>query len=211
MTMSLRQTGCLGAVLLGALTATPAAADPIAYAQLDASSTDTGLILVGTLPPVATGEPTTLVTGSAVRWRTGEALNAAVVPRWTLGGADSGLTVGLGIGTAYWRNRDAATADSESALALRGQVEWQGALPGGRGYALLQASTFRSAGFATMQYTLNSAPLAFEVSHYAEQGYDVSSLGVRFFVPGTRWALRAGASHSEGDTRPFVGIAYNGF
>ena len=209
--MRLRQTGCLGAVLLGALTATPAAADPIAYAQLDASSTDTGLILVGTLPPVATGEPTTLVTGSAVRWRTGEALNAALVPRWTLGGADSGLTVGLGIGAAYWRSRDAAAPDTESALALRGQIEWQGALPGGRGYALLQASTFRSAGFATAQYTLNSAPLALEVSHYAEQGYDVSSLGVRFLLPGTRWAVRAGASHSEGDTRPFVGIAYNGF
>jgi len=209
--MSLRQTGFLGAVLMGALTATPAAADPISYAQFDASSTDILLILVSTLPPVAANEPTTLVTGSAVRWRTGEALNVALVPRWALGGAESGLTVGLGIGAAYWRNRDAATADSESALALRGQIEWQGALPAGRGYALLQASTFRSAGFATMQYTLNSAPLAFEVSHYAEQGYDVSSLGVRFFVPGTRWALRAGASHSEGDTRPFVGIAYNGF
>ena len=60
--MSLRQTGCLGAALLAALAATPAAADPIAYAQIDASPTDTGLVLVGTLAPVATGQPDALVT-----------------------------------------------------------------------------------------------------------------------------------------------------
>jgi len=209
--MSFRQTGCLGAALMAALAAIPAAADPIAYAQLDASPIDTGLVLVGTLAPIAAGQPAALVTASAVRWRTGEALNAALVPRWALGGADTGLTVGLGIGAGYWRSRDAAAPDSESALALRGQIEWQGALPGGRGYALLQASTFRSAGFAMLQYSLNTAPLALEVSHYGEQGYDVSSLGLRFFVSGTRWALRAGASHSQGDTRPYIGIAYNGF
>ena len=210
--MSLRQIGFPGAALLAALAALPAAAaEPIAYAQLDASPTDTNLVLVGTLEPIAGGQPDALVTASAVRWRTGEALNAALVSRWALGGADTGLTAGLGIGAGYWRSRDTAAPDSESALALRGQMEWQGALAGGRGYALLQASTFRSAGFVLLQYSLNAAPLALEVSHYGEQGYDVSSLGLRFFVPGTRWALRAGASHSEGETRPYVGIAYNGF
>jgi hypothetical protein len=207
--MSFRQRCCLGAVVLAALVASPAAADPIAYAQIDVSPTDTGLVLVGTLPPVADDQPATLMTASAVRWRTGEALNAAVVPRWALG--RTGLTVGLGVGAGYWRSRDAAAPDSQSALALRGQMEWLGALPGGRGYALLQASTFRRAGFGLLQYSLESAPLALEISHYGEQGYDVSSLGVRFFMSGTRWALRAGASHSDGQTRPYIGIAYNGF
>ena len=209
--ISFRNNLRLGAALLVTMATYPAAGSPIAYAQLDASSTDTGLVLVGTLPPLSAGEPATLVTGSAVRWRTGEALNAALVPRWALGGPETGLTLGLGIGAGYWRSRDGAAAESESGLAARGQVEWQGALPGGRGYALLQASTFRSAGFAMLQYALNTAPFAFEVSHYGEQGYDVSSLGIRFFVPGTRWALRAGASHSDGQTRPFVGIAFNDF
>jgi hypothetical protein len=102
--------------------------------------------------------------------RTGEVLNAALVSSWTLGGTDSGLTVRLGIGAAYRRNRDAAAPTASRPWPCAGQIEWQGALPGGRGYALLQASTFPSAGFATVQYTLHSAPLAFEVSHYAEQG-----------------------------------------
>ena len=208
--VSFRQFAFLGAASLATLAA-PAAADPIAYAQIDASPIDTNLVLVGTLKPIAEGQPDALVTASAVRWRTGEALNAALVSRWALGSADTGLTVCLGIGAGYWRSRDSAAPDTESALALRGQMEWQGALPGGRGYALLQASTFRSAGFALLQYSLNTAPLALEVSHYGEQGYDVSSLGLRFFISGTRWALRAGASHSEGETRPYVGIAYNGF
>jgi hypothetical protein len=207
--MSLKKSGGVGAALLVAFSASPAAAQPIAYAQLDTSSTDTALVLVGTLPAIATGQTPALVTGSVVRWRTGEALNAAWVPRWALG--ESGFTVGIGIGAAYWQSRDGAAANSESAPALRGQLEWQGALPGGRGYALFQASTFRSAGFATLQYALDGAPLALEVAHYAERNYDVSSLGLRFFLSGTRWALRTGASHSEGDTRPFVGIAYNGF
>jgi len=209
--MRSRQTSCLVTALLAAFVANPAAADPIAYAQIDASPTDTGLVLVGTLAPVVPAQPEALVTASAVRWRTGEALNAAYVPRWELGSHDTGLIVGLGIGAGYWRSRDGAASDSESALAVRGQIEWQGSLPGGRGYALLQASTFRSAGFALLQYSLHSAPLALEASHYGEQGYDVSSLGVRYFVSGTRWSLRVGASHSEGDTRPYVGIAYNGF
>ena len=207
--MKLARSSCVTAASLLALAATSAEASPIAYAQLDASSTDTNLVLVGTLPAIAADQPPSLVTGSAVRWRTGEALNVAVVPRWALGA--SGFTVGLGVGAAYWRSRDGAAADTESGLALRGQIEWQGALPGGRGYALLQGSTFRSAGFGTLQYALDAAPLAFEVSHYGEQGYDVSSAGLRFFIPNTRWALRAGVSHSDGDTRPYVGVAYNGF
>lgn len=186
-----------------------ARAQVIDFAQLEASRDTRNVVLVGTLPGAS--QPATLVSASATRWATGEALGVGVVPRWSLAAGDPGWTVGLGLGANHWRSRDAANPRRESGLSLRAQSEWLGALPGGRYYALLQASSFRNSGFATVQLSLAALPLALELSHYAETGYRASTAAVRWQLGGSKWSLRAGATRSIGHTQGLVGVGYNGF
>ena len=72
------------------------------------------------------------------------------------------------MGGSYWRCRDEANPHRESGLALRAPSQWLGLMPGGRYYALLQASSFRRSGSATLQLSAAALPLALELSQYTE-------------------------------------------
>ena len=53
--------------------------------------------------------------------------------------------------------------------------------------------------------------LALEWSRYHERGYQATNVGVRIALGSPRWFLRVGNNHAEGESRPYIGIAYNGF
>ena len=195
--------------MLAAGAVSNAGAQSLAFAQTEFSKDTGSVVLVGTL--ASASEPKTLVSATATGWSSGETFGVAVVPRWSLVSGDPGWTVGLGLGADRWRSRDEFSPRQESGLSLRAQSEWQGPMPGGRYYALLQASSFRQSGFATFQYSLASLPLGVELSHYSETEYRASAVVLRLQLGGSPWFLRAGTTWTDGRTLGLVGITYNGF
>lgn len=191
----------------------PAAAQAqwLDFAQLEYSANATTLVLARALPTWVADQPAPVLTATATRWGSGQALAVAVVPRWALVAGDPAWTVGLGAGLSAWRNRDKNTRQRETAPTLRAQSEWLGPAPGGRYYLLAQWSSFRRAGFGSAQYSLAAWPLALELSHYTERNFDESHLTLRWQPPTSLWSMRLGASQSGGRTRATVGVGYNGF
>jgi hypothetical protein len=94
---------------------------------------------------------------------------------------------------------------------LRAQSEWSGPIAGGDYYVLLQGSSFRGSWLAAAQYAPGGWPVAFELSRYHERGYQATTAGLRIALGGSKWFLRVGNNRSQGDSQPYIGIAYNGF
>ncbi|MEO5697104.1 MAG: hypothetical protein ABIQ60_08210 [Burkholderiaceae bacterium] len=199
----------LGVVLL----ALPAAsmAQIVDFAQLDRSSSSTTLVLARELPRTGTSAPAPLLSATATRWSTGEAAALGWVYRWSIADGTHRWLAGAGAGANTFRTRAANDASNESALSGRLQLEWSGPAPGGSYYALAQASSFRGAWFAVLQYSPSAQPIGFEWSRYHETTYQATSVALQMATGVPNWFVRLGAVHAEGRTRPFIGVTYNGF
>jgi hypothetical protein len=148
------------AVLTVALTTSvaPVAARGLDFAQLDGSSDSTTLVLVRALGDPQARRPAPLASATATRWHDGEAVAIGATWRHALG-STGGLAwrAGLGAGADHQASRAGGDRSTHDGASLRGQIEADGPLPGGaagspwRGYALLQASTFRGQWFASVQ------------------------------------------------------------
>ena len=188
-----------------------AMAQVVDFAQLDASSDASTLVLVRTLPRSTTAAPAPLLSATVTRWGSGEAAALGYVYRWTLVDGAQQWVVGAGAGANSFRSRAEGDASHESALSARIQLEGSGPAPGGSYYALAQASSFRSAWFGLLQYSPSGLPLTVEWSRYHEATYQATGLGVRVAIGVPNWFVRVGATRADGRTRPFVGVVYNGF
>jgi hypothetical protein len=202
----LRAPALAALALLGA-----ANAHAIEYAQLDTSSSATTVVLVHALGPSSADAPAALLSASYVRWSTGDATAAGYTYRWALAGSTHQWIVGAGAGINDFHSRSDADAGHDTRPSARLQSEWQGPAPGGTYYALAQASSFRGSWLATAQYAPSAVPVALEWSRYHERGYQATNVGVRIALGSPRWFLRVGNNHAEGESRPYIGIAYNGF
>ena len=183
----------------------------IEYAQLDTSSSATTAVLVHALGASTADAPAALLSATYARWSTGSAAAAGYTYRWALAGPTHQWIVGAGAGINDFHSRGGADSGHDTRLSARLQSEWQGPAPGGSYYALAQASSFRSSWLATAQYAPSGLPVALEWSRYHERGYQATNVGVRIALGSPRWFLRVGNNHAEGESRPYIGIAYNGF
>jgi hypothetical protein len=206
----------LTAMRLLALAALTSAA-PIAqgvgidYAQVDTASNATSGVVVSALGPTDTATPPPLASATYARWSNGEAASIGYVYRWALPGEDHRWFLGAGIGANSFRNRASSTDRDDAAVSARLQSEWLGPAPGGNYYALVQAASFRRTWLATAQYPFSWVPVAPEWTRYHERGYQSTSLGLRISVGVPRWFVRVGVIRAEGESRPYIGVAYNGF
>ena len=201
---------CLALAVLACL---PAAsrADWIDYAQVDTSSSATTFVVVGAVGAGDAARPAPLVSATFARWHTGEAASVGYTYRLSLTGDPHRWIVGVGAGANSFHNRASGGDPSDAALSARVQSEWLGPAPGGNYYALAQASSFRGSWLAAAQYGLAALPIAAEVTRYHERGYQATSVGARISIGVPRWFVRVGGTRAEGETRPYIGIAYNAF
>lgn len=202
------------AAVMAAAAAVPtvAAAQWLDFAQADASSETSTLVLVKALPPRPASVPAPLLSATYARWASGEALSVGYMHRWALvDGPRHRWLVGAGVGANAFRSRAGSDEQRESGLSARAQSEWSGPAPGGSYYALAQASSFRGAWFATLQYAPSRLPVAFELSGYREASYRASTAGLRIALGVDHWFVRLGATRTGGKSVPFVGLTYNGF
>ncbi len=183
------------------------------FVQVDGSSESSTLVLVREAPrstgPAAAPAP--LLSLSATRWSGGQALAIGYVYRWRLAPGEQQWLLGAGAGANAFRSRAVGDEARESGLSARLQSEWFGPAGGGAYYALVQASSFRGSGFATLQYSLPALPLAVEGSRYHERSYQASSVGLRVAIGVPHWFGRIGAVRADGKTRPYAGVTYNAF
>ena len=186
-------------------------AEWIDYAQAETSASATTFVLVSAVGASDAARPAPLVSATYARWSTGEAGGAGYTQRWTVAGDTHRWLIGAGVGANIFRSRAAGDEQHESALSARLQSEWSGPAPGGAYYALAQASSFRGSWLATAQYTPSGLPLAVEWTRYHERNYQATSVGVRIATGAARWFVRVGVTHAEGESRPYVGVAYNAF
>jgi hypothetical protein len=197
----------------------PSAARGLDFAQIEASSDSSSVVLVRALGEPQSSPPAPLATATATGWHDGEAVALGAVWRRELG-ATGVITwrAGLGGGVDHFASRADGDRTTRDGASLRGQLEAEGPLSdagnGWRGYALLQASTFRGQWFATLQ-AASPAHGGVELSRYKDETYRSTTLVARFAldrVVGTRgWSLRVGAVHDDAGTRALLGIGYNGF
>lgn len=202
------------AALLAALAlAAPAHAERLLdFAQFDASSASRTLVLVRALGDVQAAEPAPIASATYTAWSDGSAGALGVVQRWPVAAAGGhALTLGAGAGVNDYASHAPGNAEHRSGASLRAQAEADGPAPGGRYYALAQASSFRGGWFASGQYTLAGAAAGVELSRYGEDGYHATTAALRIGLGVAGWSLRLGAVHDDDGRRGFVGIAYNGF
>ncbi len=190
---------------------TAARAHAIEYAQIDTSSSATTAVLVQALAAPSPGAPAPLISATYARWDSGDATAAGIVYRWSLGGDTQHWVVGAGVGVNDFHDRADPAAGHDTRSSARLQSEWYGPVPGGTYYALAQASSFRGSWLATAQYAPSAWPVAAEWSRYHERGYQATNLGLRIALGSPRWFLRVGNTRAEGESHPYIGIAYNGF
>lgn len=198
------------ALAAAALLVTATSARAIEYAQLDTSSSATTAVLVHALGPSA-DRPAPLVSATYAHWSTGDASALGLVYRWSVGGDTQQWVVGAGAGLNDFHSRTGDDRGHDTRPSARVQSEWYGPAPGGTYYALAQASTFRGSWLATAQYTPSALPVAAEWSRYHERDYQATNLGVRIALGASRWFLRVGNTRADGESHPYIGIAYNGF
>jgi len=201
----------LAAAAALALLPAAAMAQVVDFAQIDTSSDASTLVLVRALPRSTTAAPAPLLSATATRWSSGEAVAIGYVYRWTLVEGAQQWVLGAGAGANTFRSRAEGDASHESALSARVQLEGSGPAPGGSYYALAQASSFRSAWFGLLQYSPSGWPLTIEWSRYHEATYQATGVGLRVAIGVPNWFVRVGATRADGRTRPFVGVVYNGF
>lgn len=183
------------------------------FVQVDGSSDSSTFVLVREAPRTTGGGPAPLLSATATRWSSGQALAIGYVYRWQIVQGEQQWLVGAGAGANAFRSRAAGNEADESALSARVQSEWFGPVLGGSYYALAQASSFRGAWFATLQYSLPAMPLALalEASRYHETTYQATSVGLRVAIGVPHWFARVGAVRADGQSRPYVGLTYNAF
>lgn len=199
------------AVLLAVGVPAMAQAQWVDFAQVDGSSDASTLVLVREAPRTAGAGPAPLLSVSATRWSSGQALAIGYVYRWTVAPGEHQWLLGAGAGANRFRSRAAGNDEDSAALSARLQSEWFGPLQGGTYYALVQVSSFRSASFATLQYNLPATAVALEVSRYHERTYQATGAGLRVGVGVPHWFVRVGAVHAQGKSRPYLGVTYNAF
>lgn len=184
----------------------------IDYAQADTSSSATTAVVVSALGPTNAASPAPLITAGYTRWSSGQAAGIGAVYRWALTEQPHQWLVGAGLGVNSFRNRGSNSEEDEAAIAGRAQSEWFGPAWGGNYYALAQAATFRQTWLATATYMPGGGvPVAPEWTRYHERGYQATTLGLRISVGVPRWFLRVGVTSAEGETHPYIGVAYNAF
>ena len=194
------------AALLGATNA-----HAIDYAQLDTSSSATTVVLVHALGDTSADKPAPLISATYARWSTGSATAAGYAYRWSVGGDAHRWVLGAGVGVNDFRSRSGQAPQHETGPSARFQSEWYGPAAGGTYYALVQASSFRDSWLATAQYAPSGLPISVEWSRYHERGYQATNLGLRIATGVPKWFVRIGNTDADGKSRPYIGIAYNGF
>lgn len=199
----------LGLLLLAASPAT-ALAQLLDFGQLDVSDETQTLVLVKALKDANPRTPDPLITAAFTNFSTGSTGSVGYMHRWAVTGGPHVFAVGAGVGANRFRSDNGGGDDS--GLSARGQAEISGPVLGGSYYGLLQVSTFRRASLALVQYNPGNTRLGVEVSRYTERGYGHTSAALRYaFDESRRWHFRFGALRANGETNPFIGLAYNGF
>lgn len=200
-------------VTLVVLALLPAAghAEWVDYAQAETTSSATTFVLVRAVGATDGATPAALVSTTYARWKTGEAASIGYVWRRVLASQDQRWLVGAGLGANTFHSRATGDEQHDSAVSARLQSEWFGPVAGGSYYALAQASSFRGSWLATAQYSPSSLPVSAEWTRYHERNYQATSLGVRVATGVPRWFVRGGVTRAQGESRPYIGIAYNGF
>ena len=194
------------AALLGATNARA-----IDYAQLDTSSSATTVVLVHALGDSTAERPAPLLSATYARWSSGSATGFGYTYRWAVAGDAHRWVVGAGVGLNDFRSRSDTNPEHETRPSARAQSEWQGPVAGGNYYVLLQASSFRGSWLATGQYAPANLPVALELSRYHERDYQATNIGLRIAIGVPKWYVRVGNTRADGESRPYIGIAYNGF
>ena len=69
---------------------------------------------------------------------------------------------------------------------------------------------FRGSWLGAAHYAPTGLP-ALEWSRYHERGYQATNLGLSIALGSSRWSVRVGNTRAEGQSQPYIGIAYNGF
>jgi len=209
-TLHRRAFALLTAGLAAALPGAASARGPD-FAQIDASSDSSTLVLVRALGDPRAADPAPLLTAAVSRWSGGEAGGVAAVKRVALLQGVHSVMVGAGVGADGWRSRSDTQRDGDAGASLRAQAEGVGTLASARYYALAQVSTFRDTWFATAQLEPRGAPLAIELSRFGERSYHATTATLRLPVGAPGWSLRLGAVRDGEGRRLVVGIGYNGF
>lgn len=187
-----------------------AQAAPVDFFQLDAGEDTATVVLVKALRFSADNPAPPLLTAVYTDFSTGRTGTLAYTHRWSLARGTHGFVVGLGAGANTYRS-DEVPGDDESGLSLRGQAEAFGPAPAGSYYALVQASTFRDAWLALIQYQPTGLPVALEMYRQDQEGYQATTTALRIATGIERWFFRVGAVRTSGEYRPFVGVTFNGF
>ena len=183
------------------------------FAQLEASSSSSTVVLLKALTPASAKAPAPLLSATGTRWSDGQSVAVGAAYRWTLA-ADGGhaLRAGIGAGIDHFRSRAEGDSPEETGGSLRAQAEADGALGGtARYYLLAQATTFRDGWFATAQVSLSDAGAGLELSRYGDESYHSTTAVLRLPLGAAGWTLRLGAVQDKDGRRAIVGIGYNGF
>jgi hypothetical protein len=180
------------------------------FAQFDVSEDTRTLVLVKALRDGKQETPDPLLSAAYTKFPNGSTASAAYTHRWALLQGQHNWLVGAGAGINRYDSD--VEEDDKSGLSARAQTEAFGPVPGGSYYALAQISSFRRAGFASVQYNLANLPLGFELARYVERGYHHTAALARIALTNDRrWFLRVGVLHNQDKDRAFVGLAYNAF
>jgi hypothetical protein len=208
---TLNEAAAAAAAVATLAVAAPASAAPIDFFQFDAGRDTATVVLVKALRYSAENPAPPLLTAVYTDFSTGQTGSVGYTHRWAVSPAGPhGLVLGLGAAASTYRNEERPSED-ETKAALRGQAEAYGPAPGGGYYALLQASTFRSAWLGLLQYSPAGWPVGIEVMRQYQEGYQATTTALRFNPGIDRWYLRAGVVRTSEEYRPFVGITFNAF
>jgi hypothetical protein len=205
----------LAALVVGAASALlPAAhAAGLDFAQFEASSSSSTVVLLKALAPGSAEAPAPLVSATGTRWSDGQSVAAGAAYRWTLAiGGGHALRAGIGAGIDHFRSRAEGDSPEKTGASLRAQAEADGALgSAARYYLLAQATTFRDGWFATAQVGLNDAGAGLELSRYGDVDYHSTTAVLRLPLGAAGWTLRLGAVQDKDGRRALFGVGYNGF
>lgn len=185
-------------------------AAPLDFFQLDGGKDTATVVLVKALRFSADNPAPPLLSAVYSYFSSGDTASVAYTHRWSLTSGPHGLVAGLGVAGNSYRNRDVPSED-ETGVSLRGQVEAYGPAPAGAYYALLQASTFRSAWLALAQYNPAGWPVGFEIYRQYQEGYQATTTALRFNTGLDNWLFRVGVVRTSNEYRPFIGVAFNAF
>lgn len=212
-----KRTACalaaLAVGLAGALLPAARAAG-LDFAQLEASSSSSTVVLLKALTPASAETPAPLLSATGTRWADGQSVAVGAAYRWTLAaGGGHALRAGIGAGIDHFRSRAEGDSPEETGGSLRAQAEADGALGAGaaRYYLLAQATTFRDGWFATAQVSLSDAGAGLELSRYGDESYHSTTAILRLPLGTAGWTLRLGAVQDNDGRRALAGIGYNGF